>query len=82
MSEVVPQDKLMEAAAWAAETIASQPPAAVQGTVRALWMGLDTPRNVALDLVPVMVRLGTADDNINQGQAAFHQGGRPKYRVR
>jgi enoyl-CoA hydratase/carnithine racemase len=82
VSEVVPQEKLIEAATWAAETIASQSPAAVQGTVRALWMGLDTPRKVALDLAPVMVRLGTINDNIHEGQAAFHQDERPEHRIR
>ncbi len=47
VSEVVPADQLIEAVTWVAETIASLPPAAVQGTVRALWMGLNMPRDVA-----------------------------------
>ncbi len=82
VSEVVPADKLTEAATWAAETIASQSPAAVQGTVRAMWMGIDTPRSVALEVAPVFVRLGTTNDNIIEGQSAFRGGTRQKYRVR
>jgi enoyl-CoA hydratase/carnithine racemase len=82
VSEVVPADKLTETVTWAAETIASLSPAAVQGTVRAMWMGLDSPRSVAIGLAPVMVRLGTTNDNINEGQATFTKGVRSKYRVR
>ncbi len=82
VSEVVPQDELMAAATWAAETIASQPPVAVQGTVRAMWMGLDTSRTVAMELAPLVVRLGTTADNITQGQAGFTSGQRPEYRTR
>jgi enoyl-CoA hydratase/carnithine racemase len=82
VSEVVPQDKLMEAATWAAEAIASQPPAAIQGTVRAMWMGLDSPRSVAIELAPLVVRLGTTNDNINEGQSSFTKAERPKHRIR
>jgi enoyl-CoA hydratase/carnithine racemase len=79
---VVPQDKLMEAATWAAEAIASQPPEAIQGTVRAMWMGLDSPRSVAIELAPIVVRLGTTDNNINSGQSSFTKADRPKHRLR
>jgi enoyl-CoA hydratase/carnithine racemase len=82
VSEVVPADKLTEAVTWAAESIAAMSPAAVQGTVRAMWMGIDAPRSVALELAPLVVRLGTTNDNINQGQANFSKGERPKYRIR
>jgi enoyl-CoA hydratase/carnithine racemase len=82
VSEVVPADKLTDAATWAAETIASLSPAAVQGTVRALWMANEMPRKVALDLAPMIVRMGTTNTNIAEGQAAFSQGTRPSYRTR
>jgi enoyl-CoA hydratase/carnithine racemase len=82
VSEVVPTDKLTEAATWAAEAIASQSPAAIQGTVRALWMANEVPRRVALDLSPMVVRLGTTNTNIHEGQAAFRGDTRPKYRTR
>jgi len=82
VSEVVAPDRLLEAAAWAAETIASFSPIAVQGTVRGMWMGLDVPRKVGIELAPLVVRLGTQTDNIRAGQSAFHSGERPKYRIR
>jgi enoyl-CoA hydratase/carnithine racemase len=83
VSEVVPQDKLVEAATWAAETIAAQPAAAIQGTVRTMWMGLDASRTAAIELAPLLVRLGTTNDNINEGQAGFRgKTDRPKPRIR
>ena len=81
VSEVVPADQLTEAVTWVAESIAALPPAAVQGTVRAMWMGLNMPRDVALDMAPLVVRHGTRNDTIYEGQATF-KGERPKYRVR
>src|SRR5205809_3482597 len=39
VSEVVAAGGLHDAAAWAAGVIASQPPLAVQGTVRSIWTG-------------------------------------------
>jgi enoyl-CoA hydratase/carnithine racemase len=81
VSEVVPAVRLTEAVTWAAESIAAMSPAAVQGTVRALWMGLNVPREVAIDLASMVVRLGTQNDTIFEGQATF-KGSRAKYRVR
>ena len=37
VSEVVPLEELMDAATWAAEAIAAQPPAAIMATLRTLW---------------------------------------------
>src|SRR3954468_8683888 len=37
VTEIAPAAELMERATWAAEAIASAPPLAIQGTVRALW---------------------------------------------
>ena len=37
VSEVVPSEELMDAATWAAEAIAAQPPAAIMATLRTLW---------------------------------------------
>ena len=47
---------------------------AVQGTVRAIWMAHEAGRRVALSQVSTAVNLGTAYDNIDAGQEAFHQG--------
>src|SRR5262245_46059298 len=50
VSEVVPADKLRETAQWAAEAIASAPPLAIQGTVRAIWAARELSRTQALGL--------------------------------
>lgn len=48
VSEVVPRAELWPRAAEIATTIAAKPPAAVQGTVRAVWESLDAARTQAL----------------------------------
>ena len=73
VSEVVPLDQLMERAMWVGKAIASAPVLAVQGTVRAIWMAHEAGRRVALSQVSTAVNLGTAYDNIDAGQDAFHQ---------
>jgi enoyl-CoA hydratase/carnithine racemase len=82
VSEVVTGDKLHEAAAWAAGAIASQPPLAVQGTVRAVWAGRELSRSQALSLAYAYVAMGTNDESIREGQAAFASGRRIDWRLR
>lgn len=48
VSEVVPRDRLWSRADELARIIAAKPPAAIQGTVRAIWESLDTSRTHAL----------------------------------
>lgn len=48
VTEVLPLDELWPRAHELAAKIAAKPPAATQGTVRAIWESLDMPRNVAL----------------------------------
>lgn len=48
VSELVPYAELWARADELARIIAAKPPAAVQGTVRAIWESLDMPRSVAL----------------------------------
>lgn len=48
VSEVVARDDLWKRAAEIAAVIAAKPPAAVQGTVRAVWESLDATRTQAL----------------------------------
>jgi enoyl-CoA hydratase/carnithine racemase len=48
VTEVTPGDGLWTRAHELAATIAAKPPAAVQGTVRAIWESLDLPRSAAL----------------------------------
>ena len=82
VSEVVPADKLREAAEWAAKIIASQPPLAIQGTVRAIWAARDLPRTQALSMAYAFVGLGTNKESIQEGQKAFASKDRPKWRLR
>jgi enoyl-CoA hydratase/carnithine racemase len=48
VTEVTPLEKLWDRAHELAATIAAKPPAAVQGTVRAIWEAIDLPRSAAL----------------------------------
>ncbi|MFE6488229.1 enoyl-CoA hydratase/isomerase family protein [Streptomyces sp. NPDC057757] len=48
VSEVLPREQLWERADEIARTIAAKPPAAIQGTVRAIWESLDATRTQAL----------------------------------
>ena len=82
VSEVVPADKLREAAQWAAEAIASAPPLAIQGTVRAIWAARELSRSHALGLGYAFVGMGTNQESIRQGQAAFASGKRIKWKLR
>lgn len=48
VSEVMPLDDLWPRAQALAAQIAAKPPAAIQGSVKAIWQSLDMPRSVAL----------------------------------
>lgn len=82
VSEVVPADQLVEATAWAAGVIASYPPLAVQGTVRAIWAARELTRQQAIDLGYAFVGLGTSQDSIAEGQRAFASGQRQPWKLR
>jgi enoyl-CoA hydratase/carnithine racemase len=82
VSEVVPAGELHDATAWAAEAIASQPPLAVQGTVRAIWAGLELSRSDALAQAYTYIGLGTNQESIAEGQRAFASGKRIEWRLR
>jgi len=82
VSEVVPAGTLRAAAQWAADAIASAPPLAVQGTVRAIWAARELSRSQALSLGYAFIGLGTNQESIKQGQAAFASGQRVKWKLR
>jgi enoyl-CoA hydratase/carnithine racemase len=82
VSEVVPADELQATVAWAAEAIASAPPLAIQGTVRAIWHGLDHNRPQALDAMYAFVGMGTDENSIREGQEQFASGRRIEWRLR
>ena len=58
VSEVVSRDKLWSRAHAIAATIAAKPPAATQGTVKAIWESLDKPYRAALEQNLIYTRLG------------------------
>ncbi len=82
VSEVVPASELTAAATWAAETIASQPALAVQGTLRALWAARELTRSQALGLGYAFIGLGTSRDALREGQETFASGQRVKWKLR
>ncbi len=82
VSEVVPKEELAAAARWCAEAIASAPPLAIEGTVRAVWAGLEHSRSQALALGYAFVGLGTNPDSIRHGQELFASGKRIEWRLR
>ncbi len=58
VSEVVPRDQLWDRARALADIIAAKPPAAIQGTVKAIWESLDMTRSQALQLGLGYTQLG------------------------
>jgi enoyl-CoA hydratase/carnithine racemase len=81
VSEVAPTAELLDRAMWVATAIAASPVLAVQGTLRAVWMAHEASRREALKQVSTLVSLGTAFDNIEEGQQTF-QSARPEWRLR
>jgi enoyl-CoA hydratase/carnithine racemase len=82
VSEVVPYDELHTRTAWAADAIADQPALAVQGTVRALWTGLELTRRQALDHAFLFTNIGTDAAGLAEGQERFSSGTRIDWRLR
>jgi enoyl-CoA hydratase/carnithine racemase len=82
VTEVVPLAELERSAAFVAESIASAPPLAVQGTLRAIWAGYEHSRSQALRLGYAYVGLGNTRESLVAGQAAFASGARVEPRLR
>ena len=82
VSEVVPLAELPERTRWAAQAIADQPALAVQGTVRALWTGLELTRRQALDHAFLFTNIGTDATSLAEGQERFTSGKRIEWRLR
>lgn len=82
VSEVVPASELLDRARWAAEMIASYPPLAVQGTIRALWAARDLGDKQALDQAYTFIAMGTDAEGLRAGQAQFASGKRQEWRLR
>ena len=82
VTEVVPASELAAAARHAAKDVASAPALAVQGTVRAIWAGLEMTRSQALSRAHEFIGLGTSEESLSQGQEAFSSGPRIEWRLR
>jgi enoyl-CoA hydratase/carnithine racemase len=81
VSEVVPAEELLERALWVGQAIASAPPLAIQGTLRAAWIAHEQFRRDALAQISMVISLGTKYENLQAGQESFH-GRREQPRIR
>ncbi|MEU1195399.1 enoyl-CoA hydratase/isomerase family protein [Streptomyces sp. NPDC005813] len=79
VSELTPPGAALDAAVECAAVIASYPPEAVQGTVRALWLTKEAARAQALAHAPQLVSLGNLP---TERQAGLFTGRRPGFRLR
>jgi enoyl-CoA hydratase/carnithine racemase len=82
VSEVVAPEDLLDSAMALAEIIASQPAAAVQTTLRAVWAAVEATPSQALRLAPSILANGTSAAALAEGQATFASGKRVQRRVR
>lgn len=82
VTEVVPGAELADAARRVAVDIASQPPTAVQTTVRSLWAAREMTRQQMLDAGNAFLAVGTSPRALEEGQAFFSSGRRITPRIR
>lgn len=82
VSEVVPAAQLAAHAHEIAAIIAKQPPAAIQGTLKALWTARRIGRHAALGVAGDLLTLGNSPESMAQGQALFQSGARVPWRLR
>src|SRR5260370_38368617 len=82
VSEIAPPGELRDRATWAAEAIASAPPLAIQGTVRAIWGAREHGQREAVRLGYAYVAMGTSPESIAEGQRSFESGQRIEWRLR
>jgi enoyl-CoA hydratase/carnithine racemase len=73
VSEVVSRDGLRPRAAEIARTIAQKPPAAIQGTVKAIWESLDMTRSGALQVGLTYTQLGNPIGQAEVSRASFQK---------
>jgi enoyl-CoA hydratase/carnithine racemase len=82
VQEVVPAAELLDAAWRVATAIASQPPLAVQATLRAVWYAQELGYRQALDVAKTLIQVGNDPAALAEGQAAFASGARTPWRLR
>jgi len=71
VTEVTPAADLQAAAHRIADAIASQPPTAVQATLRTLWMAREVSRAQAIDVGNTFLNLAMSEQALAEGQATF-----------
>jgi enoyl-CoA hydratase/carnithine racemase len=79
VSEVVTREQLFDRAAELAGIIAAKPPAAVQGTVKAIWESLDMSRSGALQAGLTYAQLGNPIGTAQVDRAGFEK---PQWKLR
>lgn len=82
VTEVVPLADLATAAHRIAAAIASQPPTAVQASLRSLWAARELTRTQMLDVGNTFLNLSMSKDALAEGQAVFSSGQRIDPKVR
>jgi enoyl-CoA hydratase/carnithine racemase len=82
VTEVVPSAGLQAAAQRIAAAIASQPPTAVQASLRALWAALEVSRSQMLEMGNTFLHLGMTAEALAEGQQVFSSGQRIEPHVR
>ena len=82
VQEVVPASELRDAAHRVAAAIASQPPLAVQATLRAVWYAQELGYRQALEVAKTLVQVGNDPQSLAEGQASFASGARTPWRLR
>jgi enoyl-CoA hydratase/carnithine racemase len=82
VTEVAPSSELTAVAHRIAAAIASQPPLAVQATLRTLWAALELSRAQAIEMGNAFLNLAISREAQAEGQATFSSGTRIEPRVR
>ncbi|MEX2293249.1 MAG: enoyl-CoA hydratase/isomerase family protein [Acidimicrobiales bacterium] len=76
VTEVVPAADLLVAAHRIAAAIASQPPTAVQASLRSLWTARELTRSQMLDVGNTFLNLAMSKEALAEGQTTFSSGQR------
>ncbi len=76
VTEVVPMADLLPTAQRIAAAIASQPPTAVQASLRSLWAARELTRGQMLDVGNTFLNLAMSKDALAEGQQVFSSGQR------
>ncbi len=71
VTQVVPAADLVDVARGVARKIASQPPAAVQASLRTLWATRDLPPGQVTDLGNIFLNLSMSAESLRDGQEIF-----------